>query len=97
MVISLLLVQNGILPNEDFMKDNTLISGLALRATWGITGSQDFPPGASIDQFAFGTFNSASQINAGNPDLKWEQTMQYDFGLDFSFLNSRIYGYIRLL
>ena len=78
--------------NESFMKDNTLINGLALRGTWGITGSQDFPPGASIDQFAFAAFNSASQINAGNPNLKWEQTMQYDFGLDFAILNNRLSG-----
>jgi iron complex outermembrane receptor protein len=78
--------------NESFMKDNTLISGLALRGTWGITGSQDFPPGASIDQFAFQAYNSASQVNAGNPNLKWEQTMQYDFGLDFSLFNSRLSG-----
>jgi TonB-dependent starch-binding outer membrane protein SusC len=78
--------------NESFMKDNTLINGLALRGTWGITGSQDFPPGASIDQFAFGAFNSASQVNAGNPNLKWEQTMQYDFGLDFAILNNRLSG-----
>src|SRR5450432_374988 len=78
--------------NESFMKDNTLINGLALRGTWGITGSQDFPPGASIDQFAFAAFNSASQINAGNPNFKWEQTMQYDFGLDFAILNNRLSG-----
>src|SRR5450755_3052055 len=78
--------------NEDFMKDNNLFSGLALRATWGITGSQDFPAGASIDQFAFGSYNSASQVNAGNPNLKWEQTTHYDFGLDFSFLKNRFYG-----
>jgi hypothetical protein len=78
--------------NESFMKDNTLINGLALRGTWGITGSQDFPPGASIDQFAFQAFNSASQVNAGNPNLKWEQTMQYDFGIDFALLNSRLTG-----
>jgi TonB-linked SusC/RagA family outer membrane protein len=78
--------------NEDFLKDNSLFSSLDLRATWGITGSQDFPAGASIDQFAFGAYNSASQINAGNPNLKWEQTTQYDFGLDFSILKSRFYG-----
>src|SRR5450432_1948591 len=78
--------------NESFMKDNTLINGLALRGTWGITGSQDFPPGASIDQFAFGAFNSASQVNAGNPNLQWEETTQYDFGLDFALLNNRLSG-----
>ncbi len=78
--------------NESFMKDNTLINGLALRGTWGITGSQDFPAGASIDQYAFGSYNSASQINAGNPDLKWEQTDQWDLGIDFSLLNNRLSG-----
>ncbi len=42
-------------------------------------------------------YNSASQVNAGNPNLKWEQTMQYDFGVDFSLLNNRLYRFIRLL
>ncbi len=78
--------------NEDFMKNNSVFSNLALRGTWGITGSQDFPAGASIDQFAFGAYNSASQINVGNPDLKWEQTTQYDFGLDFGFFKGRLSG-----
>ena len=36
--------------------------------------------------------DSAKQINAGNPDLKWEETMQYDFGFDFSLLKHRVYG-----
>ena len=76
--------------NEDFLKDNNLFSGLALRGTWGITGSQDFPAGSSIDQFAFGTYNSASQINVGNPNLKWEQTTQYDIGIDFGLMKDRL-------
>jgi TonB-dependent starch-binding outer membrane protein SusC len=78
--------------NENFMRDNSLFSGLDLRATWGITGSQDFPAGASIDQYAFGSYGSAKQINAGNPNLKWESTMQYDFGFDFSMFKGRLYG-----
>jgi iron complex outermembrane receptor protein len=82
------------LANEDFMKDNNLFSTLAIRGTWGITGSQEFPAGASIDQYAFGTYLSASQVNAGNPNLKWQQTNQYDFGLDFGILKNRITGTI---
>ena len=27
-----------------------------------------------------------------NPDLKWETTIQYNAGLDYSFLNDRLYG-----
>ena len=78
--------------NEDFLKGNTFLSGLALRATWGITGSQDFPAGASQDQFQYTQSNVFAQVNIGNPDLQWEKTTQYDFGLDFSFLNNRFYG-----
>jgi TonB-dependent starch-binding outer membrane protein SusC len=82
------------LANEDFLKDNNVFSGLALRASWGLTGSQNFPAGSSIDQFALEAYNSAGQVNAGNPNLKWEQTAQYDFGVDFSILNNRVSGVI---
>jgi len=78
--------------NEDFMKNSTVFNNLSLRGTWGITGSQEFPAGASIDQFSFGAFNSAAQVNVGNPNLKWEETKQWDIGLDFAFLRGRIFG-----
>jgi iron complex outermembrane receptor protein len=78
--------------NEGFMKNGTLFSQLGLRGTWGITGSQDFPAGASIDQFSFTSYNAAGQTNAGNPNLKWEQTAQYDLGVDFGFSNNRFFG-----
>jgi len=80
--------------NEEFMKKNTLFSNLALRASWGITGNQEFPEGASQEQFSFSAFNTASQINVANPDLKWEETKSYNFGLDFGLLKGRIYGSI---
>ena len=78
--------------NEDFLKSSKTFSNLGFRATWGITGSQDFPAGAAIDQYAIGVYNSGGQSNVANPNLKWEQTTQIDFGLDFGFLNNRIYG-----
>ncbi|MCQ2351631.1 MAG: SusC/RagA family TonB-linked outer membrane protein [Paludibacteraceae bacterium] len=31
---------------------------------------------------------------AYNPDLKWEQTMTYNVGFDYGFINNRIYGSI---
>jgi TonB-linked SusC/RagA family outer membrane protein len=80
--------------NEEFMKHGRTVSSLALRGTWGITGSQDFPSGSAIDQFSFTAYNSGTQINVANPALKWEQTKQWDIGLDFGFLNQRIYGNI---
>lgn len=78
--------------NEDFMHNSKTISNFALRGTWGITGSQDFPSGAAIDQFTFNSYNNATQANVGNPNLKWESTRQYDIGIDFGFMNNRVFG-----
>lgn len=78
--------------NEDFMKGSSLFSLLALRASWGITGNQEFPAGAAEEQFAFTSYNTAGQINVANPNLKWESTSSYDFGLDFNLLKGRVYG-----
>ncbi|MBC7826111.1 MAG: SusC/RagA family TonB-linked outer membrane protein [Chitinophagaceae bacterium] len=80
--------------NEQFMKDGELFSNLALRASWGITGNQEFPEGASQEQFSFSSYNNAGQINVANPDLKWEETTSYNLGLDFGLFQGRIYGSI---
>jgi len=76
--------------NEDFMRGTSLFSNLALRASWGITGNQEFPAGASQEQFAFGSYNNASQINVANPNLKWEETKSYDIGLDLSTRGGKV-------
>ena len=83
-----------VISNEDFMKGSNLLSNFDIRASWGITGNQEFPAGASQEQFAFSSYNSASQINVANPDLKWEETKSYDFGLDASSGNGKISGTI---
>ena len=80
--------------NEEFMKNSTVFSNLGLRGTWGVTGSQEFPAGASIDQYSFVTYNQAPLTNQGNPNLKWEKTTQWDIGLDFGFAKGRIFGTI---
>lgn len=80
--------------NESFMKDNNIFSNLGLRASWGITGNQEFPAGSGIEQVALGPFNTVGQINVKNPDLKWEQTKQFDAGVDFSVAKGKVYGTI---
>lgn len=79
-----------IISNEDFMKGSNMFSNLALRGSWGITGNQEFPAGASQEQFAFGTYNNAGQINVANPNLKWEQTKSFDAGIDLTTKGGRI-------
>ncbi len=80
--------------NENFMKGNKVFSNLALRASWGVTGNQEFPAGASQEQFYFGSFNNASQVNVANPSLKWEESRSIDIGLEFATKNGKIFGSI---
>ncbi len=77
--------------NEDFFKGSRIINNLSLRLGWGQTGNQEFPAGASKNQFQFGA-QSQQQFNIGNPDLKWETNTTINVGLDFAVWNSRIFG-----
>lgn len=79
--------------NSGFMKgQGGIFSVLSLRASWGITGNQEFPAGSSQEQFALPAYNTANQQNVANPDLKWESTTSYNFGVDFGLFNNRFYG-----
>ncbi len=50
--------------------------------SYDIVGSN----GGSILQSGF------KRNQMGNPDIKWETTTQFNVGLDFSFMNNRLYG-----
>lgn len=83
------------LNQEDFINED-VFSTLKLRLSWGITGNQD---GLNYGQFVNRTRWNQLGIDAGsllsepatsevafaNPDLKWEETTQYGFGIDFGF------------
>jgi iron complex outermembrane receptor protein len=79
------------LTNEDFLKANSRINTLKLRAGWGQTGNQEFPSGASLNRVSFGQ-QSYSRSNWGNPDLKWETSTTTNVGVDFGILNNRLIG-----
>jgi TonB-dependent starch-binding outer membrane protein SusC len=81
-----------VISNEDFLKTSSVLNNLALRGSWGLTGTQDFPAGASSAQYAFTQNASIHQINVPNPNLKWQQTSSVDIGADYGFLGGRIFG-----
>lgn len=81
-----------VVSNEDFLRNSNTLTQLALRGSWGITGNQEFPTGASQAQVSSSAYNSAGQTNVANPDLKWEKTTTLDLGFDFAFLKGRISG-----
>ncbi|MGQ7870942.1 SusC/RagA family TonB-linked outer membrane protein [Sunxiuqinia sp. sy24] len=82
---------------EGFMEDvKSVVDNLKLRASYGITGNQDFPSYAS--QKTYSVFKTADGYTGyklarvANPDLKWEQTAQYNVGVDFSLFGQALSG-----
>lgn len=77
------------------------LSDLKIRASWGKTGNFLIPNYASIgllgqSNYTFGgsLVNGISPSTISNQDLSWEKTTSFDIGLDFGFLEDRIYGSI---
>jgi iron complex outermembrane receptor protein len=69
----------------------SVFNSLKLRGGWGITGNQDFPAGASKTYLR--PINGVWRtVNYGNPDLRWEQTEQYNAGIDFGIVNNKLTG-----
>lgn len=76
---------------EDFMKDNSVINNLTLRASYGTVGNQD------IDWYAARGFYSAgynydqtpgmTPTSIANPDLTWEVSKKFDIGFDLSLMH----------
>ena len=90
--------------DEDFLKDNNVISDLKLRASYGINGQQDGIAGdLYLDKYRFGNQNSQYVIG-GNPiqstipsersNLKWERTATIELGVDYGLFNNKITGSI---
>ncbi|WP_316751726.1 SusC/RagA family TonB-linked outer membrane protein [Pedobacter gandavensis] len=82
--------------NEAFFKGLNAINRLKLRGSVGPTGSQNFSPYQALSSYRYYTddryvnSNGAYLIGLGNKDLKWQQTMKYDLGIDAEFLDSRL-------
>ena len=97
---------------EDFIKSIDWVSNLKLRLGIGVTGNSAVSPynskgaisgiylpfngmdnvlGFTTNEQYYGTNNALS-----NPNLGWEKTTQWNLGIDYGFLNSRIFGSIDL-
>lgn len=85
---------------EDFMQNATWVNDLKLRFGFGVTGNN---LGSDLKSVAMlsngGTFwyngkyvNTYSVSQNVNPDLCWEKKYEYNFGVDYAFLDNRIYG-----
>lgn len=83
------------LSNEGFFSNSALASkldALKLRVGYGITGNQEFPGGAALALFTTNNDGSLTQTNNPNPDIQWEETAQWNVGLDFELSGGRFGG-----
>ena len=88
--------------NEDFLANNAIVNNLRLRAGFGITGNQEFGNylGIQYYQSAGNSLNFETGEEAilfqfahvANPNLKWEENMEINVGVDFGLFNDRISG-----
>ena len=86
-----------LISEEPFLKGNTALSMLKIRASVGKTGNQNFGNFAARSLFTginSGYVGTPGQrpYQLGNDALSWETTVQYDAGLEYGFLNDRITG-----
>ncbi|MDP9205881.1 MAG: SusC/RagA family TonB-linked outer membrane protein [Gemmatimonadota bacterium] len=89
------------LSQESFMRTGPF-SELRLRAGWGKQGNEAVAPYSSLillaadggSRYAFGDqpVTGITPIRNPNPNLKWEETAQTNFALDYGFLNNRLNG-----
>ena len=89
-----------VIDKEDFF-DSEHIDFLKVRASWGVNGSDRISPLSYVSRvqntYTY-SFGSANQIlNTGtalagppNPDVKWEESEQIDFGVEMTMFNNRL-------
>jgi TonB-linked SusC/RagA family outer membrane protein len=89
---------------ESFLRNNSVISGLQLRAGYGVTGNQQIPAGRIVSQFGGetgGTFYDLNGTNTtlvtgyrqtalGNQNLRWEEQKSVNGGFDLGLLDNRV-------
>ncbi len=88
--------------DEGFMKNQSLFSDLRFRAGYGLQGNQGVNPYASLTllgtdggaRYVFGNtvYTGVIPSQNPNPNLKWEQTAQTSFALDYGLHNNKFTG-----
>ena len=93
--------------NESFLKDQSWISILKLRASLGRVGSTAINPyqtqgslstGIGAGAYNYGATGAVGVVpaNIANDKLGWEYTTTTNFGLDFGFLENRVTGSVEI-
>ena len=87
---------------EDFMKNQDVLSNLKLRLGYGVSGNalgfgaysavKTYGGNGQVFTYDGNTWATLVATKLANPDLKWESTGMFNIGLDYAFLGGRING-----
>ena len=84
---------------EEFMDKYTWLDNLKLRVGYGETSNQAVSAYSTLGGLGIRNYNFANDYYAGyyvnalpNPELGWEYSKTWNFGLDFSLFNGRLSG-----
>ena len=87
-----------IISDEDFFSNINMINFMKLRTSYGVTGNNNignYTHHGIVDNinYVFDNVIASGRIGTtlGNADLGWEQTSQYDFGIELGLWNNRIF------
>ncbi len=78
---------------EDFLKNSKLISELKLRGSFGISGNQEVGLYNAINALVPAGYFDYSGVKIGllgNPNFTWEETKQFDAGIDLGLAKDRV-------
>lgn len=93
-----------IVSNEGFWPENSTVSRLKFKGSWGQLGNQTLPVNnptynisALSQQYADYGFNGSGGVSqgailesAGNPNLKWETSETTNFGIELGFFDNKL-------
>lgn len=90
--------------SESFLDNTDWLDQLKFRVGFGVTGNQEIGNYHDIARISTGgrTLDPTTgeetlviqQSSNANPDLKWEENREWNFGLDFAILNNKLTGSI---
>lgn len=88
------------LSQEPWMQDIGWINDLKIRLGYGVTGNNNFSNGVTVPTYSSNSswiYDGEWIVSYGhaknvNNNLRWEQKSELNFGIDYSFLDNRLYG-----
>ena len=81
---------------EHFMKNQHIFSNLRLKASYGVTGTQDFTTENAYTTYQYSngnrylTWAAATMMGLGNAALTWQKTKEVNVGTEIGVLDNRV-------